>query len=221
VSSTASPADIIKDEYLAQLRGVFPLSRALALLVCTLIAFTARDFQYKSVSESILNMRLASFASVADGLFGSVTVQDVVVGLILVLVGAALNLAIREALVARMKKQLRLADITAAMSRKSLETRGDSVQGYLSTKRAERESAKWAKKIASLSSGSQFAAALAVGFAFAAYFGNAIDAGVAVVCAGVVVALQVRSLLIFLRSYLPHAVHLRGQLGLDGDVRLP
>ncbi len=212
---------MIKDEYLAQLRGIFPLSRALALLVCTLIAFTARDFPYKSVSESILNMRLASFVNEADGLFGSATVQDVVVGLLLVLMGAALNLAMREALLARMKKQLRLPDITAAMSRRSSETRGDSVQGYLSTKRAERESAKWGRKISSLSSGSQLAAALAAGFAFAAYFGNAIDAGVAVVCFGAAVALQVRSLLIFLRSYLPNAVHLRGQLGLGGDVRLP
>lgn len=221
MSSTESPMDAIKDEYLAQLRGVFPLSRALALLVCTLIAFTARDFQYKSVSESILNMRVASFVSVTDGLFGSVTVQDVVVGLLLVLVGAALNHTIREALLAGMKKRLRLPDIAAAMSRRSSETRGDSLQGYLSTKRSERESAKWGRQISSLSSGSQLLAALAAGFAFAAYFGNAIDAGVAVVCVGAAVALQVRSLLIFLRRYLPHAVHLRGQLGLDGDVRLP
>jgi hypothetical protein len=221
VNTDKSLIDLLKEEYLSQLTGVVPLSRLALSLICLVVVVKSKEVRFTGVTQSLLDTRLRMFGDMEYGIFSAVTIRDLIVALAMVFTGFVLHVLARNGLFAVLKRQIRLSQIVADMSAKSAETEKASMQGYVLAKRSESESAKWGKRISSLSSASECAMTLSVAFCFAAFVGSGLDIAVAALSFLLAVMIELRSFVVFLRSYLPHAAHLRGQLGTLGDVPLP
>lgn len=221
MSSDHQEIELLKEEYLSQIRGAFPLYRAVLLFVALVIIVAVQNSKFKSVTEGLLNLRLRLFADLDKGFFASITVQDALIAVGMLLVGASLHRLVRWLFFVWIKKRLRLDEITRKMNEKSAQAKGGTVDNYFALKRSESEAKIWSKKVASLSLISESAATLFITFVYAGFFGNVIDFGVAFACLLYAIFALALSFIVFLKNYLPHATHTRGLLGLSSDVALP
>lgn len=221
MSADKSDIDLLKEEYLSQIRGLFPLHRVALMFTALVVVITVQDFKFRSVSESLLNLQLRSFFDLDHGFFSSINVQDALMAISVLFGGVLLQRLIRRLFFVWVRKSLKLDEISQKLKGNSAQTKESSIAGYLAFKRAEGEAKTWAKKIASLSLVSESAATLFLTFLYAGHFGNLLDYVVAVVFFICTLFALARSFIVFLKKYLPHAVHLRGVLGIGGKVTLP
>lgn len=214
-------AEELKQEYLSQIRGVFPLYRTTLLFIALVVVIAVQDSKFKSVFEGLLHLQLRSFTDLDKGFFASVTVQDALIAIALLLFGAMLHRLLRWLFFAWIKKRLSLDTIAKEMNDRSKGSKDGTIASYFALKRSESEAKNWGKKISSLSLVSESAVTLFLIFSYAGYFGNFIDYIIGLgffVCAVLVLA---RSFIVFLKNYLPHTMHVKGLLRLGGGVMLP
>lgn len=221
MSTDHQEVELLKQEYLSQIRGVFPLYRAVLLFVALVIVVSVQDSKFKSVTEGLLNLKLRLFTDLDKGFFAAITVQDVLVSVAMLLGGALLHQFLRWLFFMMIKKRLNLGEITKKMNEKSWQLKDSTIANYFALKRSETEAKSWGKKIASLSLISESAVTLTLMFIYAGYFGNFIDYGMAFVFFLYAFFALSQSFIVFLKNYLPHTIHMKGLLGLGGDITLP
>jgi len=221
VSTDIQEIELLKQEYLSQIRGVFPLYRAALLFIAVVIIVAVQDSHFKSVTEGLLNLKLRLLTDLDKGFFAAITVGDVLVAVAILLGGTLLHRFERWLFFTVIKKRLKLDVIAKKMSEKSAQLKDNTIANYFALKRSETEAKSWSKKISSLSLRSESAVSLSLTFIYAGYFGNLIDYGVAFVFFLYAFFALSQSFIVFLKSYLPHATHMKGLLGLGGDITLP
>jgi hypothetical protein len=213
--------EALKEEYLAQISGVFPLYRATLLFIALVVVVAVQDFKFKSVSESLLHLPLRSFADLDEGFFAAVTVQDGLLAIGLLLLGAILHRFLRTLFFARLKKVLSLDAVAKEMNEKSTESKDETITSYFALRRSESQAKEWGRRISSLALISESAFTLFLTFLYAGYFGNLVDYAVGLGFLVLAVLALARSFMVFLKKYLPHTMHVKGLLGLNGGVALP
>lgn len=221
MSNTDSPIENLKQEYLSQIKGIFPLHRAVLLAVGVLIVIGAKISEFKSVSEGLLNLKLRSIADFDQGFLSAITLQDGLLVILILVGGSLLHRLMRHILLTWIKKRLSLGAATQDMKEKSAHAKDGTIYTYLSFKKSESAASKWSKKIASLSSLGEMAATLFLMFCYAGYFGNILDIGVAIIFLFCAFFALFKSMIVFLRNYLPHAVHIQALLGMGDEIHLP
>ncbi len=221
MSKDPSELDALKEEYLSQIRGLFPLYRAALLFVCLTVVIAVQNPKLKSVSESVLNLQLRSFADLDKGFFSAVTVQDAIAAIGFLVLGTAVHRAIRWLFFVWLRKNLSLDEVAKAMNAKSAASKDGTIASYFALKKSESEATNWGRKTSSLSLLSESALTLCLVFIYAGWFGNLIDYSVAVVFFLFAILALSRSFIVFLKNYLPHAMHIKGLLGQGGEVKLP
>lgn len=221
MSKDHSELDALKEEYLSQIRGLFPLYRVALLLVALSIVVAVQKSAYKSVSEGLLHLPLRSFTDFDKGFFAAVTVQDALIAVGLLLLGTMMHRLVRWLFFMWLRKNLKLDEVAKAMNDKSAASRDGTIASYFALKRSENEATNWGKKVSGLSLTSESALTLCLVFLYAGYFGNLIDFSVAFVFFAGALLAQARSFIVFLKHYLPHTMHIKGLLGQGGEVKLP
>ena len=221
MSKVHSDLEALREEYLSQIRGLFPLHRATLLLIALVIVVAVQNNTFKSVSEGLLNLKLRAFADLEKGFFAAVTVQEALIAIGLLVLGAMMHRLIQMVIFLWLRRNLNLDEVARKMNAKSASSMDGTIAGYFALKRSEKEASNWSKKISGLSLISESAIVLFLVFIYAGYFGNIIDYGVGLVFfVGALIA-QARSYVVFLRHYLPHTMHIRGVLGQGSEVELP
>jgi hypothetical protein len=221
VSKVHSELDALKEEYLSQIRGIFPLYRAAVLFVALVIVVAVQNSKFKSVSEGLLHLQLRSFADLKDGFFATISVQDALIAIGFLVLGTVMHRGFRWLFFKWLRNNLRLDAITKAMNDKSAASKDGTIVSYFALKRSESEASGWAKKVSALSLMSESALTLFLVFIYAGYFGNLIDYSVGVVFLVCALLAQARSFIVFLRHYLPHTMHVKGHAGQGSEVNLP
>jgi hypothetical protein len=221
VSKDRSELDALKEEYLSQIRGLFPLYRAALLFLALVIVVAVQNSKFKSVSEGLLHLEFRLIADLDKGFFAAVTVQDALTAIVLVVLGTTMHRLIQWLFFLWLRKNLKLEEIAKAMNDKSASARDGTIAGYFALKRSEKEASNWGKKVSGLSLMSESASTLFLVFMYAGYFGNLIDYCVSFVFFICALLVQARSFIVFLRHYLPHTMHIKGFLGQGGEVQLP
>lgn len=221
MSRVHSELEALREEYLSQIRGLFPLYRASLLFVALVIVVAAQNSKFKSVSEGLMHTQLRSFADLDKGFFSTLTVQDALIAVGMLLLGTMLHRLIRWLFFLWLRKNLRLDEVAKAMSEKSSASRDGTISSYFALKKYESAATNWGKKVSGLSLMSESALTLCLIFIFAWYFGNLIDFSVAFVFFVCALFAQVRSFIVFLKHYLPHTMHMKGLLGQGSEVELP
>jgi len=221
VSTDHNELDALKEEYLSQIRGLFPLYRATLLFVALAIVVAVQSSKFKSVSEGLLHLQLRSFADLDNGFFVAVTVQDALIAIGFLMLGTMMHRLFRWLFFLWLRKNLRLDAIAKAMNDKSAASKDGTIASYFALKRSESEASNWGKKVSALSLMSESALTLFLVFIYAGYFGNLIDYSVGFVFFVCALLAQARSFIVFLKHYLPHTMHIKGLLGQGGEVKLP
>lgn len=221
MSKDHSELDALKEEYLSQIRGLFPLYRATLLFVALVIAVAVQNSKFKSVSEGLLHLQLRSFANLDNGFFAAVTVQDALIAIGFLLLGTMMHRLFRGLFFLWLRKNLKLDVIAKAMSDRSAASTDGTITSYFALKRSESEASNWGKKVSALSLMSESALTLFFLFIYAGYFGNLIDYSVGFVFFVCALLAQARSFVVFLKHYLPHTMHIKGLLGQGSEVKLP
>lgn len=216
-----SELEALREEYLSQIRGLFPLYRATLLFISLVVVVAVQNSKFKSVTEGLLHLQLRSFADFDKGFFAAVTVQDALVAVVLLLLGAMMHRLIRWLFFIWLRKNLKLDEVANAMNDKSAATRDGTIASYFALKKSEGEATNWGKKISVLSLTSESASTLCLVFLCAGYFGNLIDFSVAFFFFACALLAQARSFIVFLKHYLPHTMHIKGLLGQGSEVKLP
>lgn len=211
----------IKEEYLSQIRGLFPLHRAALFFVALLIVVGVQNSEFKSVSEGLLHIRLRSFADFDKGFFAAATVQDALTVIGLLVLGTMIHRLIRWLFFRWLSKNLKLEEVAKAMNDKSSASRDGTIASYFALKKSESAATNWGKKVSGLSLMGESALTLCLIFIFAGYFGNLIDFSAAFVFFVCALFAQARSFVVFLKRYLPHTMHMKGLLGQGSEVELP
>lgn len=217
----ASELDALKEEYLSQIRGFFPLYRAVLLFISLIIVIAAQNPQTKSVSEWALSLELRSFADLDKGFFATVTVQDALTAIGFLILGTAAHRVIRWLFFLWLRKKLNLEEIAKRMNAKSEASKDGTIVSYFALKKSESEAAIWGRKTSSLSLMSESALTLCLVFIYAGWFGNLIDVSIGAVLFVFAILALARSFIVFLRHYLPHTMHIKGLLGQSGEVKFP
>ncbi|MDD2721077.1 MAG: hypothetical protein PHH47_07210 [Gallionella sp.] len=221
MSKDSSGLDSLKEEYLSQIRGLFPLYRAALLVVALVIVVAVQNSKFKSVSEGLLHLQLRTLADFDKGFFSTLTVQDVLIAVGILLLGVMLHRLVRWLFFLWLRKRLKLDDVAKAMSEKSAASSDRTIVSYFALKKSENEATNWGKKVSGLSLMSESILTLSLVFIYAGCFGNLIDFGVALVLFVCALLAAARSFIVFLRYYLPHTAHIRGFLGQGNEVKLP
>jgi hypothetical protein len=221
VNKEHSELEALKEEYLSQMRGLFPLYRAVLLFVALVIVLAVKNSTHKSVSEGLLHLQLRSFADFENGFFVAVSVQDALIATGLIVLGMMIHRLIRWLFFLWLRKNLKLDDVAKAMNDKSTISGGRTIDSYFALKKSESEATSWGKKVSGLSLTSESAFTLSLVFIYAGYFGNIIDFSVAFVFFVCALLAQARSFIVFLKHYLPHTMHIKGLLGQGSEVKLP
>lgn len=221
MSKDHSELEALREEYLSQIRGLFPLYRASLLFVALSIVVAVQKSNYKSVSEGLLHLQLRAFADFDKGFFAAVTVQDALIAVGLLLLGTMMHRLIRWLFFMWLRKNLKLDEVAKAMNDKSAAYRDGTIASYFALKRSEGEATNWGKKVSGLSLTSESASALCLVFLCAGYFGNLVDFSVAFVFFACALLAQAKSFIVFLKHYLPHTMHIKGLLGQGSEVKLP
>ncbi len=221
MSKDHSELEELRDEYLSQIRGLFPLYRATLLFIALVVVVAVQHSKYKSVTEGLLHLRLRSFVDFDKGYFAAVTVQDALIAVGLLLLGTISHRLIRWLFFMWLRKHLKLDDVAKAMNDKSASSRDGTIASYFALKKSEREATSWGKKVSGLSLTSESASTLCLIFLCAGYFGNLIDFSIAFAFLACGLLAQARSFMVFLKHYLPHTMHIKGLLGQGSEVKLP
>lgn len=221
MSKDQGEIEALREEYLSQIRGLFPLYRATLLFVALAIVVAIQKSNYKSVSEGLLHLKLRSFTDFDKGFFAAVTVQDVLIALGMLLLGTVMHRLIRWLFFMWLRKNLKLDEVAKAMNEKSSASRDGTIASYFALKRSESEATNWGKKVSVLALMSESALTLSLIFLCAGFFGNLIDFSVALVFFVYALLAQARSFIVFLKHYLPHTMHIKGLLGQGDEVKLP
>lgn len=221
MSKVHSELEALREEYLSQIQGLFPLYRAILLFIALVVVVAVQNPKFNSVSEGIMRIQLRSFIDLDKGFFAAISVQDALAAVGLLALGAMIHRLLRWMFFLWLRKNLNLDEVARAMNDKSADSEDGTVASYFALKRSESEAANWAKKVSGLSMASESALTLCLVFIYAGYFGNFIDYSVGfafLVCAPLA---QARSFVVFLRHYLPHTMHIKGLLGQGSEVKLP
>lgn len=221
MSKDHSELEALKEEYLSQIRGLFPLYRATLLFISLVIALAVQNSKYKSVSEGLLHLQLRSFADFDNGFFAAVTVEDALIAIGLLMLGTMTHRLIRWLFFLWLRKNLKLDQVAKAMNDKSATFSDGTIASYFALKKSESEAINWGKKVSGLSLMSESAMTLCLVFIFAGYFGNLVDFSVAIIFFVCALLAQARSFIVFLKHYLPHTMHIKGLLGQGSEVKLP
>lgn len=212
----------LKQEYLSQLRGIFPLYRAALLFVALVVVALTKTSTQPNASARIVELEMRHILDFDGGLLSSTTVRDVLVAIAMLVVGIFVQRALRLSLFAWVKKHLSLETVAKNMRDQSAHSRTGNVASYFALKKAEADAKLWGRRVGSMALASEAAATLCLIFLYAAWIlGGLLDVGVAIVflvCGGLALA---QSFLLFLRRYLPHAMHHKGLAGVHGDLKLP
>lgn len=211
----------LKEEYLSQIRGLFPLHRAALLFVALLIVVGVQNAEFTSVSEGLMQIQLRLFADFDNGFFAAATVQDALTAIGLLVLGTMMHRLSRWLFFLWLRKNLKLDEVAKAMNDKSSASRDGTIASYFALKQSESAATNWGKKVSRLSLMSESALTLCLVFIYAGYFGNLIDFSVAFVFYVCALFAQARSFIVFLKHYLPHTMHMKGLLGQGSEVELP
>lgn len=221
MSKAYSELEALREEYLSQIRGLFPLYRAALLFVALVVVVAVQNSTFKSVSEGLLHLQLRTLADVNKGFFSEVTVQDALMAIGLLVLGTMMHRLIRWLFFLWLRKNLKLDQIAKAMNDKSAAATDGTIAGYFALKRSETEATNWGKRVSGLSLMSESALTLFLVFIYAGYFGSLIDYGVGFAFFVCALLAQARSFIVFLKHYLPHTMHIKGFLGQGGEVKFP
>lgn len=221
MSKDHNELDALKEEYLSQIRGLFPLYRATLLFIALVIVVAVQNSVFKSVSEGLLHIQLRSFADFDKGFFVAVTVLDALIAIGLVALGTMMHRLIRWLFFLWLRKNLKLDEVAKAMNDKSAASSDGTIASYFALKRSESEASNWGKKVSGLSLTSESAITLCLVFIYAGYFGNLIDHSVGFAFFICALLAQARSFIVFLKHYLPHTMHIKGLLHQGSEVKLP
>ena len=221
MSKDHSELDALREEYLSQIRGLFPLYRASLLFVALAVVVAAKNSKFKSVSEGLLHLQIRTFTDLNKGFFSTLTVRDVLMAAGMLLLGTMLHRLIRGLFFLWLRKNLKLDEVAKTMIGKSSVASDGTIASYFALKKSESEASNWSKKISGLSLISESALTLCFIFIYAGYFGNLIDFGVAFVFFISALLTLVRSFIVFLKHYMPHMMHIKGLLGQGSEVKLP
>lgn len=221
MSKDHSELDALREEYLSQIRGLFPLYRATLLFVALIIVVAVQNSKFKSVSEGLLHVQLRSFADFDKGFFAVVTVQDALLAIGLLVLGTLMHRLIRWLFFLWLRKNLKVDEVAKAMNDKSVAASDGTIASYFALKKSESEASNWGKKVSGLSLTSESAITLCLVFIYAGYFGNLIDHSVGFAFFICALLAQARSFIVFLKYYLPHTMHIKGLLGQGSEVKLP
>lgn len=221
MSKDHSELDALREEYLSQIRGLFPLHRVSLLFVALVIVVAVQNSKLTSVSEGLLHLQLRTFVDFDNGFFSTLTVQDALIAVGMLLLGTLLHRLIRWLCFVWLRKSLKLDEVAKTMNDKSAASSDRTIASYFALKKSESEASNWGKKVSGFSLMSESVLTLCVVFIYAGCFGNLIDFGVAFVFFVCALLAQARSFFVFLRHYLPHTMHVRGLLGQGGEVKLP
>lgn len=213
--------DSLKDEYLSQIRGLFPLHRAALLFVALLTAVGVQKSEFKSVSEGLIHIQLRSFADFDKGFFAAATLQDALTAIGLLVLGTMMHRLSRWLFFQWLRKNLKIDEVSKAMNDKSSASKDGTIASYFALKKAESAATNWGKRVSGLTLMSESALTLCLVFIFAGFFGNLIDFSVAFVFFVFALFAQARSFIVFLKHYLPHTMHMKGLLGQGSEVELP
>ena len=221
MSEDHSELEALKEEYISQIRGLFPLYRATLVFVSLVVVVAVQNFKYKSVSEGLLHIQLRSFSDFNKGFFAAVTVQDALIAIGLLVLGTIMHRLIRWLFFWWLRKNLNLDQVAKAMNDKSAASSDGTIASYFALKKSESEATNWGKKVSRLSLMSESVMTLCLVFTCAGYFGNLVDFSIAIVFFVCAVFAQARSFIVFLKHYLPHTMHIKGLLGQGSEVKLP
>lgn len=221
MSNDKSELEALREEYLSQIQGLFPLYRVSLLFFALVVVVGVQDVKCKSVLEGLLRLSLRTFTDFEKGFFSTVTVLDALIAVVILLLGTIVHRLSRWLLFLWLRKNLKIDEVAKAMNDKSSASSDRTIASYFALKKSEREASNWGKKVSGLSLMSESALTLCLVFIYAGYFGNLIDFAVAVVFFAYALFAQGRSFIVFLKQYLPHAMHIRGLLGQRSEVELP
>lgn len=222
MSTEVQELEALKQEYLSQLRRVFPLHRTALLFVALVVVVLSKDRTIGAVSTEIIGLRVGYLLDFDDGLFTGTTVLDLLLSAALLILGLGFQRTLRIALFKYIREALSLDGVAQRMRERSAEQRDASVANHFALKRAESAAKLWGKRVALASLASESAATLFLTFLYCATrLGGAADYAVAAVLLLGAGAALVLSFFVFLKHYLPHAMHQTGLAGLRGDLTLP
>lgn len=221
MSTSNLEIEVLKEEYLSQIKGVFPFYRLLLLFVAMVVVIAVQDAKFKSVSEGLLHLQLRSFADLDKGFFSSITVQDALIAIAILALGVLLHRLIRWLSFAWMKKNLSLDKVAKQMNERSMGSKDGTIVSYFALKRAESQADMWGRNVSLFSLMSESAVTLFLVFFYAGFFGNLIDYSVSFGFLVFAISALARSFIVFLKYYLPHTMHAKGLSGGGGNIALP
>lgn len=211
----------LKQEYLAQISGIFPLFRILLFFAVMIIVISAKTANNSSVMGSLMEWKLRSFLDFDKGYFSDVNVGDTLKVILFIVSGELLHWILRGFLFILIKKRLKLEKIVTIMYQKSKQHGAGTIESYFALKKSENEARTWGHTISTLSQWSKSSATLFLVCMYAGNFGSYIDYVIALCFMILSISLICQSLLIFLKNYLPHMIHVKGLLLLERKVNLP
>ena len=213
--------ELLKQEYLTQIRGVFPLHRLILLIIMIMIAVAAQNTSFPSIIEGIINLEIRYIVDLGAGFFMSIKVLDILIAISMLISGTISHRILRWILLIWIKRTLKIEKIAKNMSQKSAKLINGSIADYFELKRSENEARVWSAKISRLSLMSESSMALFISFLYAGYYGNITDYIISIIFLLCSFFALYRSFISFLREYLPHSMHLKGLLGQRIDINFP
>jgi hypothetical protein len=213
--------DALKEEYLSQLRGLFPLYRVALFFVALVIVIAVQNLSSNSIILGLLRVEVRLFADFDQGYFATVIVQDILVAMGLLILGSVIHKLFRWLAFIWLRKSLKLDGIAKSMTEKSAALHEKMIPGYFALRKSEANARNWGNKVSAWSLISESALMLSVLLVYAGYFGNFTDYTIGFAAFLCALLAQAKSFIVFLKHYLPHAMHIKGLMGQSSDIKLP
>lgn len=201
--------------YLEAATKAFPLHRALLFALGFVLSAIALDHEYKSIFESLANLKLSETISFQGGILSKSTVANFLWGFATSLAGlltSRLSLRVifnfaNKMVPLRSKIEAAHADSPFKAKPLTLAEKKEAVE-FIDSSLLETKT-----QLQSLNAAAELCAGLFVALIVGSYWGNLIDFGLGMIFGVMLVSIQIKSLLIFLNEYIGGAISKAQVLG--------